>query len=206
MNGEERGADFQHLAGYVEQFDSLYPWSTIKETLHFSGRLRLPTDVSDDELNRKVDKTLRTLGLTHLQHEVIGGAEMGGVSQEVRKKVTIGVELMLEPELLFLDEPTTGLDSAAAFAVMSTVRQLAKKIAVICTIHQPSAEIVLMFDWLLLMRPGGEVVYFNPVKKLPDFFKASSGGVPERQEYRRFCAGSDKKLRHSSQQKKRQRQ
>ena len=108
INGEERGSDFQHLAGYVEQFDSLYPWSTIREALHFSGRLRLPPEVTDEELTKKVDKTLRTLGLTHMQHSVIGGAEMGGVSQEARKKVTIGVELMLEPQLLFLDEPTTG--------------------------------------------------------------------------------------------------
>ena len=59
---------------------------------------------------------------------------------------------------------------------MSTVRQLAKQIAVICTIHQPSAEIVLMFDWLLLMRPGGEVVYFNPVQHLPRFFKEKGLG------------------------------
>ena len=109
VNGQERDRDFQHLAGYVEQFDSLYPWSTIRESLHFSGRLRLPPDVSEEELEQKVDRTLRTLGLSHLQHELIGGAEIGGVSQEVRKKVTIGVELMLEPELLFLDEPTTGL-------------------------------------------------------------------------------------------------
>jgi ABC-type multidrug transport system ATPase subunit/ABC-type multidrug transport system permease subunit len=176
VNGERLSGDFQHVAGYVEQFDSHYPFSTIREALRLSGRLRLPRETSDDELDRMVDKTLRTLGLTHMQGELIGGEGLGGVSQEVRKKVTIGVELMLEPELLFLDEPTTGLDSAAAFAVMTTLRQLAMKIAVICTIHQPSAEIVLMFDWLLLMRPGGEVVYFNPVKHLPEFFKGKGLG------------------------------
>src|ERR1700730_6979471 len=96
---------------------------------------------------------------------------LGGVSQEIRKKVTIAVELIMEPQLLFLDEPTTGLDSAGAFAVMAAVRNLAKSISVICTIHQPAAEIVGMFDWLLLLRPGGHVVYFSKMKNLPTYFK-----------------------------------
>ena len=60
---------------------------------------------------------------------------------------------------LTVDEPTTGLDSAAAMAVMQAVRKLASKISVICTIHQPSAEIVSMFDYMLLMSRG-EVAYY----------------------------------------------
>ena len=203
VNGKERDASFQHLAGYVEQFDSIFPWSTIREALSFSGRLRLPPETSSEELERKVDETIAILGLRHLQHELVGGEGLGGVSQEVRKKVTIGVELMMAPQLLFLDEPTTGLDSAAAFAVMSTVRQLAKRISVICTIHQPSAEIVLMFDWLLLMRPGGQVVYFNPVRHLPDYFAAAElGKCPKDKNIADFALEQIRKLDSSAQAKK----
>jgi ABC-type multidrug transport system ATPase subunit len=54
---------------------------------------------------------------------------------------------------------------------MCAVRHLAKTISVVCTIHQPAAEIVEMFDWLLLLKPGGEVIYFNPIKHLPNYFK-----------------------------------
>ena len=60
----------------------------------------------------------------------------------------------MEPQLLFLDEPTTGLDSAAAFAVMFSVRQLARDIGVICTIHQPPAEVANLFDNILALKPG----------------------------------------------------
>ena len=76
----------------------------------------------------------------------------------------------MDPALLFLDEPTTGLDSAGAYAVMSSVKKLAQQMAVVCTIHQPSNEIVHMFDWLLLLQPGGQVVFFGPVHDLVSFF------------------------------------
>ena len=106
MNGQPRGVDFAHVSGYVEQWDSHHPYSTVRESLEFSGRLRLREPVSDDELARRVDNVLAILGIEHLQDQLIGGDGIAGVSQEVRKKVTIGVELVTEPILLFLDEPT----------------------------------------------------------------------------------------------------
>jgi ABC-type multidrug transport system permease subunit len=91
----------------------------------------------------------------------------------VRKKVTIAVELIMEPSLFFLDEPTTGLDSAGAFAVLSAMQLLAKSkgLTVVCTIHQPSAELAAMFDQILLMKPGGEIAYFGAFKELPKWFQ-----------------------------------
>lgn len=109
INGRVRGNDFSHIAGYVEQFDSHNPFSTIREAIEFSGRLRLPPSTSHTDVVKKVESVLEILGMRHLQHEMIGGPGLGGVSQEIRKKVTIAVELIMEPQLLFLDEPTTGL-------------------------------------------------------------------------------------------------
>lgn len=77
------------------------------------------------------------LGLVPFENELIGL----GVSPEVRKKVTIAVELVFNPAILFLDEPTTSLDSKSALAVMQTVRASCQHKAVLCTIHQPSAEV-----------------------------------------------------------------
>lgn len=118
--------------------------STVREAIAFSGRMRLPQKVSNAELQMKVKNVLEVLGLAHLSEETIGFPGMGGVSPEVRKKVTIGVELIAEPSILFLDEPTTGLDSAGAYAVMSAVHTLSKHMAVVCTVHQPSMELTKM--------------------------------------------------------------
>ena len=181
FDGKPRDASFAHAVGYVEQWDSHAPYSTVREALEFSGRLRLTVPVSSEELARRVDNTLAMLGISHLQHELIGGQEgVAGVSQEVRKKVTIGVELIAQPRLLYADEPTTGLDAAGAFSVCQALRKLANHIAVICTIHQPSSEIIEMFDSLLVMQPGGRVSYCHSVKLLPDYFASHQLGHIEK--------------------------
>ena len=171
---------FSRIAGYVEQSDSHNPFSTIREAVEVSARLRLPTATSDEEVDKHVTRVLSTLGLTHLQDEIIGeaGGE-AGVAPEVRKKVTIAVELITNPSLLFLDEPTTGLDAPGALSVMKAVKELAREIAVVCTIHQPSTEIVNMFDGLLLMKAGGQVAYFGPLDELPTYFEQQRLGEYE---------------------------
>jgi len=114
LDGKPRDASFAHVCCYAEQWDSHAPHSTVREALEFSGRLRLARDVSATELARRVDNTLALLGLTHLQDELIGGQEgVPGVSQEARKKVTIGAELITQPRLLFLDEPSESSRSLA---------------------------------------------------------------------------------------------
>jgi ATP-binding cassette subfamily G (WHITE) protein 2 (SNQ2) len=104
FDGKERDANFARIAGYVEQFDSHNPLSTVREAVYFSGRLRLPSTVSNAELDDKVDKVLDAVNIRHLSGNIIGAPGFGGVSQEVRKKVTIAVELIMEPRILFLDE------------------------------------------------------------------------------------------------------
>ncbi|ETW08013.1 hypothetical protein H310_02391 [Aphanomyces invadans] len=84
------------------------------------------------------------------------------LSQGERKRVTIGVELLSNPSILFLDEPTTGLDSRAATIVMECIKRIAESgRTVVCTIHQPSTVLFELFDKLLLLKTGGELVYFG---------------------------------------------
>ena len=89
------------------------------------------------------------------------GAIVGTLGVEHRKRTTIGVELAAKPKLLlFLDEPTSGLDSQSAWAIMDFLRSLANQgQAILCTIHQPSAELLQVFDRMLLLRKGGQTVY-----------------------------------------------
>ena len=101
----------------------------------------------------------------------IGNEFIRGISGGERKRCSIGVELLTNPSLLFLDEPTTGLDSATAFNVIQLLRNLAMQgRTIISTIHQPSSAIYKSFDKLILICEGN-VIYQGESAKAIDFFK-----------------------------------
>lgn len=164
VNGHPQTNLFSRVSGYVEQFDSLIPTQTIREAVTTSAELRLESFTEDH-----IDEALRSLGLEDIQDVLIGDYETG-ISLELRKKTSIAVEIVANPGLLFMDEPTTGLDSISALAVAQIANRLSKTIPVICTIHQPSAEVFSMFNWLLLLKPGGSVAYFGTSQSLLEKF------------------------------------
>jgi ATP-binding cassette subfamily G (WHITE) protein 2 (SNQ2) len=151
-------------AGYCEQLDVHEPLTTVREALEFSALLRQAQDVPKEEKLQYVDVVIDLLELHDLQYCIIGrpGAEL---SVEQRKRVTIGVELVAKPSLLiFLGEPTSGLDGQSAFSTLRFLKKLAAAgQAILCTIHQPSAQIFAQFDTLLLLASGGKTVYFGDV-------------------------------------------
>lgn len=79
------------------------PLSTVRESVRFSGRLRLPQHLTELELDARVDRVLDVLFMRHAQHRLVGVPGRGGISMELRKKLTIAVEVIAEPALLFLD-------------------------------------------------------------------------------------------------------
>jgi len=176
VNGIERTEEsdiykiFHMVSGYCEQFDSHEGSMTVRQAIEFSAHLRLPTNIPEDEIQDRVDDVLAKLELVPLQDTMIGNDHSGGISPEYRKKVTIGVELVMDPGLLFLDEPTTGLDSASALNVMTCVKGLADEMSIVCTIHQPSVEVFAVFDLMMLLKQGGKVCYFGDVEKMGDYF------------------------------------
>jgi len=96
--------------------------------------------------------------------------DKGGVSGGERKRCAIGMELVTNPSILFLDEPTTGLDTYTAFSVIDTLRQLAMTgRTVVATIHQPSSDIFHLFDDLLVLAQGN-IVYQGPCKESVAYF------------------------------------
>ncbi|GME84417.1 unnamed protein product [Ambrosiozyma monospora] len=99
--------------------------------------------------------------------DAIVGVPGEGLNVEQRKRLTIGVELVAKPKLLlFLDEPTSGLDSQTAWSILCLIKKLSKAgQAIMCTIHQPSAMLFSQFDNMLLLKSGGEVVYFGEIGK-----------------------------------------
>jgi ATP-binding cassette subfamily G (WHITE) protein 1 len=102
-----------------------------------------------------------------------------GISGGERKRTSIGVELITDPSLIFLDEPTTGLDSFTATSVMETLKDLAKSgRTIVQTIHQPNSDIYEMFDRLMLLAKG-KVIYFNEAKYAVDYFGQNNYKCPE---------------------------
>ncbi|KAH9945220.1 pleiotropic drug resistance ABC transporter [Epithele typhae] len=159
MNGYPLPSDFQAHTGYVQQMDTHLPASTIREALLFSACLRQPQSVPLKEKQDYAEKVLRLCGL-----EAYGDAVIGSLGVEHRKRTTIAVELVAKPSLIFLDEPTSGLDSQSAWAITNFLRDLADAgQAIVCTIHQPSAELFQVFDRLLLLKKGGQTVYFGDI-------------------------------------------
>ncbi|GIL67171.1 hypothetical protein Vafri_20606 [Volvox africanus] len=168
VNGApKRKASFARLMGYVEQFDAHNPQATVEEALLFSARLRVPHGVlSRSSIRSYVAEVMEVVELGPLAKHAVGagGAVGGGLSTEARKRLTIACELVANPSIVFLDEPTTGLDARAAGTVMRAVRNtVATGRTVVCTIHQPNREIMDYFDELLLLKPGGRVIFNGPV-------------------------------------------
>ena len=108
----------------------------------YTALLRLPGSMSRADKMARVDEVVQQLGLIDCKHTRIGNAFMRGVSGGERKRASIGIEIIVNPRILFLDEPTSGLDSYTAYHIMQTIRTLTMSgRSVICSIHQPREKI-----------------------------------------------------------------
>lgn len=108
-----------------------------------------------------VEETIIQMGLSDCADRKIGNWHLRGISGGEKKRVSIALEIVTSPKVLFLDEPTTGLDSASAFFVMQTLRQMAQTgKTVVSSVHQPSSDVFATFDDLCLLS-SGETVYFG---------------------------------------------
>ncbi|KAJ1724974.1 hypothetical protein LPJ53_000828 [Coemansia erecta] len=179
FNGAKRNPhDFKRMLAFVEQDDMMYPQLTVRETLAASARLRLPDSkyTKADKLER-VDTVLRQLRLSHVKDTFIGGYGARGVSGGERKRVSIGVELVTDPSILVLDEPSSGLDSSSAEMVVALTKQMTRErnLCTLMTIHQPSAEMVAQFDKLILLSQG-KLIYMGPMSEALPYF--ASLGFP----------------------------
>ncbi|CAH2353785.1 protein Snq2p [[Candida] railenensis] len=176
VNGKPLDESFSRRTGYVQQQDVHISEVTVRESLVFSARLRRSNDISDQEKLDYVEKIISVLDMEEYADAIVGNAGEG-LNVEQRKKLSIGVELVAKPSLLlFLDEPTSGLDSQSAWAIVKLLRDLANAgQSILCTIHQPSATLFEEFDRLLLLKKGGQTVYFGDIgnrsQVLLDYFE-----------------------------------
>lgn len=166
VNGNPLDASFSRRTGYVLQQDIHVPETTVREALQFAARLRRSALTPDEEKLEYCEKIIDVLLMRPYADAVVGVLGLG-LNVEQRKKLSIAVELVAKPTLLlFLDEPTSGLDSQSAWAIVKMLQDLAAAgQSILCTIHQPSATLFEAFDRLLLLRKGGQMVYFGDIGK-----------------------------------------
>ncbi|OAQ71814.1 ABC transporter [Purpureocillium lilacinum] len=163
---------------YVMQQDVLLPTLTVRETLQYSADLRLPPSTSARDRHRVVDEVIRELGLKECADTRIGNTQHRGCSGGEKRRVSIGVQLLANPSVLFLDEPTTGLDATSAFQLVRTLKALARKgRTVITTIHQPRSEIWDLFDNLIVLSRGCPV-YSGSIPDCLPWFRGQGFPLP----------------------------
>ena len=134
LDGKPLGVDFARTTAYAEQMDVHEETETVREAMRFSAYLRQPAGVTKEAKDQYVEEMLERLELQDLADALVFS-----LSSEARKRLTIGVELASRPSLLFLHEPTSGLDAQSAWHLVRFLRKLADRgQAILCTIHQPS--------------------------------------------------------------------
>lgn len=142
-------------SAYVIQQDILLPTLTVRETLTYAAQLRLPSSVTQAERTQLVEEVVAELGLKEAAETRIGNHAHKGCSGGEKRRTSLGVQLLSNPSLLWLDEPTTGLDSTSAYQVVKTLQNLARQgRTIIVTIHQPRSEIWSLFDNVILLTRG----------------------------------------------------
>eukprot|EP00123_Amoebidium_parasiticum_P016558 comp23492_c0_seq1/m.39325 comp23492_c0_seq1/g.39325 ORF comp23492_c0_seq1/g.39325 comp23492_c0_seq1/m.39325 type:complete len:840 (-) comp23492_c0_seq1:149-2668(-) len=178
VNGQERGIFYKRVAAYVMQSDALFPCLTVREHLTYTAQLRVPPTVSPVQKAQRVEQVLAMVDLQPVADRKIGNEWIRGLSGGQKRRVTVATELITMPSILFLDEPTTGLDAYSSLRLVQTLDALRKSgRTIICTIHQPRPDIFRLFTHLFLMK-AGEIGYFGPISEVPNYFASIGAPLP----------------------------
>ena len=173
----------QGIIGFVSQDDLLIEELTVFQNLYFNAKLCFGT-LSDREIKKKVIDTLRSVGLYEIKDLTVGSALEKVVSGGQRKRLNIALELIREPEVLIVDEPTSGLSSRDSENIMDLLKEMTyngKLIFVV--IHQPSSDIYKMFDRLFIIDQGGYPIYDgNPIEAITYFKHTTHQGNADESE------------------------
>ncbi|TSK22500.1 ATP-binding cassette sub-family G member 2 [Bagarius yarrelli] len=170
IDGSPQPSNFKCLSGYVVQDDVVMGTLTVRENLNFSAALRLSSSVKQKEKKARVNRLISELGLTKVADRRVGTQLIRGISGGERKRTAIGMEMIIDPSVLFLDEPTTGLDASTANSVLLLLKRMANNgHTIIMSIHQPRYSIYQLFDNLTLLV-NGKQVYHGPAGNTLDYF------------------------------------
>ncbi|RLM64591.1 ABC transporter G family member 28-like [Panicum miliaceum] len=172
---------YKKIIGFVPQDDIVHGNLTVEENLWFSAKCRLSARMKHRDKVLIVERVIDSLDLQGIRNSLVGTVEKRGISGGQRKRVNVGIEMVMEPSLLILDEPTSGLDSSSSQLLLRALRHEALEGVNVCAVvHQPSYTLYNMFDDLILLAKGGLMVYNGPVKTVEDYFTTLGIHVPDR--------------------------
>ncbi|XP_017046187.1 ATP-binding cassette sub-family G member 1 [Drosophila ficusphila] len=174
MNGAERNLSaFRKLSAYIMQDNQLHGNLTVQEAMTVATNLKLSKKFTKPEKHSMIDDILLTLSLSEHRYTMTRNLSGGQ-----KKRLSIALELVSNPPIMFFDEPTSGLDSSTCFQCIHLLKMLAAGgRTVICTIHQPSARLFEMFDQLYTLADG-QCVYQGSTKQLVPFLSTLSLECP----------------------------
>ena len=168
--GQELLSNYDYLKtqiGYVPQDDIVHQQLTVEQCMYFTAKIRLDNPL-DSKIDKKINKILRDLNILHIKHNLI--SEISGGQ---RKRVSIAVELLTEPLILFLDEPTSPLDPQTVEDFLIILKKLADKgTTVVMVTHKP--EDLEYMDEVIFMAEGGNIAYYGDSKKYKQYFKVET--------------------------------
>jgi ABC-type multidrug transport system ATPase subunit len=182
---QEEESRVEGIIGFVPQDDLLIEELTVFRNLYLNARLCL-SNYSEAEILRRINQILVDLDLEDIKYLKVGNPLKKYISGGQRKRLNIALELIREPAVLFVDEPTSGLSSMGSEKVMLLLKEQALKgRLVIVNIHQPYSDIYKLFDKFLILDKEGHVIYKgNPIdaityfKSLSNYVNADVGHCP----------------------------
>ncbi|MEO7991252.1 MAG: ATP-binding cassette domain-containing protein [Chryseolinea sp.] len=174
------------VIGYIPQDDLLIEDLSVFQNLYYAARLCFD-HYSKEETTALVERVLLSLGMTEIRDLKVGSAMDKTISGGQRKRLNVGLELLREPTILFVDEPTSGLSSRDSENIMDLLKELALRgKMVFVVIHQPSSDIFKLFDTLIILDVGGFQIYYgNPIdaviyfRDMVNAANKSQGACPE---------------------------
>ncbi|XP_073847271.1 ATP-binding cassette sub-family G member 1-like [Musca autumnalis] len=175
INGEPQDMKrFRKIARYVLQDDHISPYFTLMETMIFASKLKMDTIYSREQREQVINEIL---DIFDLQAQV--DTSVANLSGGQRKRLCIALELIGNPSVLFLDEPTTGLDEFSASQCIRLLKKLAKcGRTIVCSLHCPSATLYQMFDKVYAMSRG-QCIYQGPVNNIVPYLQQFDLNCPQ---------------------------
>jgi ABC-type multidrug transport system ATPase subunit len=188
---EKDRQQLEGVIGFIPQDDLLMEDLTVRQNLYYNAKLCLD-NYNEDKLNEVVDAVLHDLDLYEIKDFKVGKPLNKVISGGQRKRVNIGLELIREPSILFVDEPTSGLSSVDSEMVMNLLReQVFKGKLVIVNIHQPSSTLYKMFDRIIFMDRGGYEIYCGNPSEAVVYFKTKSNHANAKEDQCTCCGNID---------------
>jgi len=179
------------VVGFIPQDDLLIEDLTVFQNLYYNARLCLDR-YEDDKIREIVRQVLVDLDLFAIRDLKVGKPLNKVISGGQRKRVNIGLELIREPSVLFVDEPTSGLSSVDSEMVMTLLKeQVSKGKLVMVNIHQPSSELYKMFDKIIFMDKGGYQIFYGNPSEAVVYFKTKSNHANAREDQCPKCGNID---------------